>query len=152
MTESKTKIIITRKSEWKNRLRAYSVLIDGAVAGSISNGSSEEYAVAPGEHKVQCKLSWYSSEETSISLKQDEIMYLKVCGSAKLYWPLYFLLLAAVLASFIYKGHEADRPQWFREAQLVLIAPFILYSLFYLSVGRKKYFTIKEDLDNVFAK
>jgi hypothetical protein len=150
--ENKTKIILTRKSAWLNRLRPIRILIDRAEAGSISNGSSEEFVVDPGIHKIQCQLSWYQSREFDVDIKPDQIIYLKVRNAAKLYWPLYFLLLAAIFASFIYKGHQSDRPEWLLPAQILLMLPFILYVLYYISIGRKKYFAIEEDMDNVFAK
>ena len=45
--ENKTKIIITRSAEWMNRLRPYTILIDGVQAGFVKNGSSEEFTISP---------------------------------------------------------------------------------------------------------
>jgi len=62
------------------------------------------------------------------------------------------LLLGGVFVSFLYRGRQAEKPEWLLWAQIFMIFPFALYSLYFLSLGRKKYFTITEDLDNVFAK
>ena len=135
-----------------NRLRSYKIFIDGAEAGSVSNGSSEELIVAPGDHKIQCRLSWYYSPQFDVSSRQDEIIYLRTRSSLRLYWPLYFLLIAGLLIGFFLKKSFTDyRPVWLIWAQFATILPFVLYMLYYLTLGRKNYLMIEEDKENVFA-
>ena len=152
MPENKTKIIITRPSQWLNRARPIKILIDGTEGGFVSNGSSEEFIIGPGTHKLQCKMTWYYSPETDINIKEDEIIYLKTKSTAQFYWPLYFLLLIGVYISFTNKGPKATRPEWLLWVELLTIFPFVLYTLYYLTLGRKKYFKLEEDVNNVFAK
>jgi hypothetical protein len=55
-------IRVTRApGEWRDRLRAYDVLIDGARAGAVRPGQTVDFAVAPGEHGVQLTVDWCSS-------------------------------------------------------------------------------------------
>src|SRR5580698_7054159 len=103
--ENKTKIIITRSSEWMNRLRSYTILIDKIDAGSVKNGSSEEFIVAVGEHKVQCKLSWFYSPEFNINLKQDEVAYLRVKNALRFYLPLVLLFVVGLLFNLYYRDN-----------------------------------------------
>jgi hypothetical protein len=150
--ESKTKIILTRSSEWMNRLRVYRVFIDGMEIGSVKNGSSEEFAVMPGAHKIQCKQTFYSSPEFDINLRQDEILYLRTRTAARLYWPLYFLLIAGIFIGFIIKNmSQGNRPDWLLWVQIATILPFVVYMLYYFTLGRKKFLMIEEDKENVFA-
>ena len=151
MAENKTKIIITRNSQWAYRLRSYKVLIDGIEAGWIKNGSSEEFIVTPGRHKVRCSMNWLYSTEFTVNLIEDEIAYLRVKNAASLYWPLYFLLIAAILLNVIY-NNPLVRPHWVRTAQLIAVIPFLLYALYFNTIGRKRFFALEEDPGNVFAK
>jgi len=150
--ENKTKIIITRPSEWVNRLRPIRIFIDGKETISVKNGSSEELVVAPGNHHIYGRLSFFYSEHFGINIKQDEIIYLRVRSSLRLYWPLYFLLIAGIVIGLLLKNSMPDkRPAWILWVQLATILPFILYMLYYLTLGRKKYLVIEDDKDNVFA-
>ncbi len=147
--ENKTKIILTRRSEWLNRTRSYKVFIDGAEAGSIRNGTSEEYPVEPGSHRIQCRIAWYSSPELVIDLSQNEIQYILVRNGMKYYWLLFILLASGVFINLISSGQQ--RPQWSYILRTVLILPALLYLLYYLTIGRKQYLIVEEDRDNVFA-
>ncbi len=102
MPENKTKIIITRSAEWMNRLRSYKVFIDGAEAGAVKNNSSEEVVVAPGEHKIQCKMSWFSSPEFNVNIKQDEIVYLRTKNALRFYLPLLLVFVIGTVINYYY--------------------------------------------------
>ena len=152
MAENKTKIIITRKAEWMNRLRPYKVFIDAAEAGAVKNNSSEEFIVAPGAHKVQCKMSWLSSREFNVNLKQDEIVYLKAKNALRFYLPLMLLFVIGVAIRYYYKENLMSRPTWVHYVQLFTLWPFVIYVFYYYSLGRKNYFLLDDDKENVFAK
>jgi hypothetical protein len=148
--ENKTKIIITRSSEWMNRLRSYTIFIDGMPAGFVKNGSSEEFIVTPGVHKLQAKLGFFYSKEFSANVGVDQIVYLKTKSALRFYWPLYILLLAGVLLNLLNKN--ADKTVWIAPVEWICISPFILYFLYYLTAGRKKYLLLDDDKDNIFSK
>jgi hypothetical protein len=150
--ENKTKVIIARPSEWVNRLRPIRIFIDGTEAASLKNGSSEEIAVSPGSHKIYGRLSWFYSTEFEVDIKQNEVVYLRTRSSLRLYWPLYFLLIAGILFTYVLKKNSPDyRPVWLIWIEFASILPFVLYMFYYLTLGRKKYLVIEEDKDNVFA-
>ncbi|HVM89551.1 MAG TPA: hypothetical protein VMT76_15290 [Puia sp.] len=144
--------MLTRKSEWMNRLRSYKVIIDGQEAGFIKNDSSEEFIVEPGYRKVQCKLNWLSSPEFDVTLKQNEIVYLAVKSSARFYMPLTALFVAGLAFTYFYKQNTGLRPVWLWWLQIITLAPYFLYALYYVTIGRKEYFKVEEDMDNVFSK
>jgi hypothetical protein len=149
--ESKTKIIMTRKGEWMNRARAYNVLIDEQKTGIVKNDSSEEYAVAPGAHTVRCGLMWYSSPSITVNLKEGEIAYLRVKNGMKYYLPLFILMVVGVLLNLVWSGRPAERPDWVIYVQLGLLLPALLYIMYFITLGRKKYLVIEQDKDNFFA-
>jgi hypothetical protein len=149
--ETKTRIILRRPNEWLNRGRSYKVLLDGAEVGSIRSGATEEFTITEGKHQLQCKMSWYSSAELLVELRQGQVEYLIVRSGMKYYWPLFFLLLVGISINLFYLGQPGTKPIWASLIQLMMILPALLYMLFYLSVGRKQYIVVEEDKDNVFA-
>ena len=150
--ENRTKIILTRKSEWMNRSRPYHVLIDGMDAGSIANGSTQEFMVSPGSHTVQCKMAWYCSPLFQVDLKMEEIEYLRVRAGMKYYWPLFFILLVGISINLFYTHDSGEKPLSLIMLQLVCILPSLLYMLYYLTLGKQKYLVIEEDRENAFSK
>lgn len=148
--DSKTKIILSRSSEWVNRFRSYKVLINGSEAGSLKNGGSEEFSVEPGSVSIQCKVDWYSSRPFTINVQEGETAYLRVRTGMKLYWIFFAAIIAGVFLVFYYKG-KPDKPEWVSPLSLVLLIPGLLYSLYYTTLGRKDYLKIQKDSKNIFA-
>jgi len=151
MMSNKTKIILTRHSAWMNRLRSYTVYIDNREAGSIRNGSSEEFSIAPGAHQVQCKMAWYSSQPFTVNVDENKIEYLVVKSGIKYYWLMFVLLLTGLLINAFHQSRGEERPMWIFVLQFALILPALCYMLYYLTVGRKNYLLIEEDKENIFS-
>jgi hypothetical protein len=64
---------VHRASEsWRDRLRAYALVIDGAVVAEVKRGESATVAVTPGEHTIWMKLDWCRSRICRIELSQSE--------------------------------------------------------------------------------
>ncbi len=148
--ETKTRIILARPADWRNRFKSYSVLINGSVAGSVKNGSAEEFSVQPGNNSIQCDMGWYKSKPYMVELKEGETAYLRVSFSMKLFWPLYIALLAGVILLF-YFNNKQEKPVWIVPVAWAIIAPGFLYNLYYSTFGRKQYLVIGKDTKNVFA-
>src|ERR1700759_3799303 len=108
--ETKTKIILTRRSEWLNRLRSYKIFIDDSEAGIIKNGDSEEFAITPGVHSIQCKIAWYSSPVFTIDIVKGANEYLLVRNGIKYYWITIVLLFTGVIINLIYTSTHRERP------------------------------------------
>lgn len=150
--EQKSKIILRRKAEWLNRLRGYRVFIDGKEINRIKSGSSEEYPVEPGVHKIQCKLDWCSSREFDVEIKQGETSYLLVQSGMKFFWIFYILLITALVYNFYFSFSHSEKPSYYRILTWVLILPAFLYLLYYLIFARRDYLLITKDAKNIFAQ
>jgi hypothetical protein len=60
---------VTRKhSRWRDRGRAYRVLIDGLEVGKLRHGRSEEFDVRPGKHGIRLKIDWMGSDELPVNV------------------------------------------------------------------------------------
>jgi hypothetical protein len=51
-------IQLERSTAYTDKLRAYKVTVDGTEVGTIKQGTTESFPVAPGSHDVQLKLDW----------------------------------------------------------------------------------------------
>jgi hypothetical protein len=149
--ENTNKIIVSRPNQWLNRTRIVKVFIDDKEAGSVKNGSSEEFAIGSGQHIVQCKMDWQSSPVMIVNLNQHEIEYLIVKNAMKYYWPLFLLMLIGVGINLFYLRYQTQRPLGASLLQLALILPALIYLLYYITIGRKKYLILEADQENIFA-
>ena len=148
--EAKTKILLTRPSNWIYRMRPYKVFINDKEVSKIKNGAAEEFPVEAGSITVQCKVDWYSSRPFTVNLKEGEVAYLRVRSGMKLYWPM--LIAVAIGAALIFSGmKKTNRPDWILPVALVLVIPGLLYSLYYMTIGRKDTLVVEKDAKNVFA-
>lgn len=144
------KIIINRKSEWRNRAFGFRVLIDGKEVGTIANGGSGEYPIEPGVHKLQCKIDWGSSPELELTLAEGETRFVQVGSGMKYYRALTILMIPVLLSGPVIKYLNLSVPENFTYLQLTILVPFLLYFIYYLSIGRGRYLLLKEDTNNVF--
>jgi hypothetical protein len=65
------KLIITRQSAWSDRLRSYSISIDGVQSGQINNDARVELEVPEGNHRVQLSVDGYKSPVLEVSVSGD---------------------------------------------------------------------------------
>jgi len=54
-----------QRTRWADRLRAYTVELDGEVVGTVGNGESKQFDVRPGVHEMQLRLDWGLSLDLS---------------------------------------------------------------------------------------
>jgi len=63
-------IEIQRKAvPWRDRVRAYRVLIDGEAVGKIGDGDTAEFEVSPGRHTVRLGIAWTGSPEVVVDVQ-----------------------------------------------------------------------------------
>jgi len=57
-----TNLIVVRDSGYADRLRAYRILLDGIVIGTIKNGETKTFPIVPGSHSLSLKIDWCGSK------------------------------------------------------------------------------------------
>jgi len=145
-----TKIILNRKNELMSRTRPIKVFIDNVERGTVANGSSAELPVEPGMHTIQCKISRFGSAELNLLVNEGETKFLRVRSGMKYYFFLYILLLLALVSKFLLRMADIPKPEYLDWLQVVLVFPFILYFLYYVTIGKNKYLLLEEDKENIF--
>ena len=146
-----TKIVVNRKSELVNRMRPIQVFIDNIEVGHVANGSSEEFNVSPGIHEMKCKVNWFSSQILTVSITEGETKFLKVRSGLRYYAVLYILLILSLVAGLLLRLANIPKPDLLELCQAIGVAPFILYILYFFTLGRKKYLILEDDKENLFS-
>ena len=87
---SKGSITVTRAASYGDKLRNYTVVIDGEVAGHIGNGESIRFPVSVGDHELFLRIAWCRSQALLIHVRPEAEVRL-VCEPAAnaatvLYW------------------------------------------------------------------
>ena len=151
MSEVFGKIVLERKSQWLNRLRGYKVIISGTVQGTIGNGKTEEFELPAGENTISCKVGWCGSNPLVVKVNPGEKLFLKVSSGMKYFWAVYILVLLMLIARFFIR----TMPELGAQLNIISICVFLpaaFYYLYYITIGRKGYLKIEEDVHNIFAK
>ncbi len=151
MSEVFGHIILERKSQFLNRLKNYRVIINGTEQGRIGNGKTEEYEVPAGENTITCKVNWCSSNDYIVNVQPGKKAFLKVGSGIKYFWPVYIVLLITIIARFFMRT-DTELRQKFNLISIFVLIPVVCYFLYYITISRRAYLKIEDDVDNIFAK
>lgn len=131
------KLIVKRANEYMNRARKIALYIDGNKAGVIGNNKTEEFEIPEGTHTLKAKIDWLGSRDFQFSVAAGETKYVKLSGipyanPILLIWAILFILNLMMSYSF---GKNYG---------LYLAIPVFIILLYYFTIGRNDYLTIKE--------
>ena len=129
-------IKVQRTTQFLNRASKFQFYINGQFVWSTYFNSPDSIEVEPGFHTVMAKSLWISSPELSFEISEDETKTFEV-GVFKLMKYAYFLIALMMVMPFIQAGA-------FSKYYPYLLIPTIFIILYYTTLGRKEYFTIKE--------
>ena len=134
-----SKLIIKRTSEWINLARKFGIYIDDKKIGTISHGETKEFEINPGEHKIKAKIDWCGSQKLEFNIADNEIKEMEIGGfkNGKTIMPVGFVVMGLLfLITYFLKI----------ESKFFILLAFLvfLYPLYYTTIGRNKYLTIRE--------
>ena len=131
------KLIIKRANEYGNAARKYGVYIDDQKAGTISNNDTESYDLAAGTHTLYAKIDWCYSQVLTVTLSEGETKYVRLSGIP--YANLVILIYIIIVALSVLLAYYTDI-----DFILFTVPTFPLITLYYLTLGRRRYLTLKE--------
>ena len=131
------KLIIKRANEYGNAARKYGVYIDDQKAGTISNNDTESYDLAAGSHTLYAKIDWCYSQVLTVTLSEGETKYVRLSGIP--YANLVILIYIIIVALSVLLAYYTDI-----DFVLFTVPTFPLITLYYLTLGRRRYLTLKE--------
>jgi hypothetical protein len=67
-----SKIVISTVNEWNNKLRDYSIYVDGQKIGTVGNGDIKTFDIADGHHSIKAKIDWCGSRQIDFSISGEE--------------------------------------------------------------------------------
>ncbi|KKB71632.1 MULTISPECIES: hypothetical protein [Bacillus] len=102
-----TYIEVNRTSQYINKMRRFSVLIDGVEAGKIKDGERLRIDLQPGEHDIQVKINWCTSQTLRFILDEGEVLKFR-CGSPVRGWKMFFTLFYVLAAPEKYSFIEQE--------------------------------------------
>jgi hypothetical protein len=65
---------IVRDSGYADRLRAYTVVLDGQEAGKVGNGETVELPISAGQHSLSLKIDWCGSNTIAFTALEDDVI------------------------------------------------------------------------------
>ncbi len=74
--------VIRRKAIWRDRLRAYAVMVDGVKVGEVSSGAGVTVPLAAGQHEVRMKIDWCGSPPVWIDGADDASLVCDAGGNS----------------------------------------------------------------------
>ena len=131
-------IIINRTSEYLNRLRNCDVYIDGKKVDTISNGETKKFNISAGQHSILTKIDWCSSQTLLVDINDNETKSFKVGGFKNGNWLIPAALVIPILSSIASRLFDFNY-------LFYLIIPIFLLMVYYMTLGRRQYLTLKEN-------
>ncbi len=131
------KVIIKRANEYQNAARKYGLYIDNQKAGTISNNDTESYDLVPGAHTIYAKIDWCYSQVLTLTLREGETKYVRLSGIPHANYAILLYIIIVALSALL---------AYFTAIDIILytVPTYPLVTLYYLTLGRRKYLTIKE--------
>ena len=137
-----TKLIITRTSEWNNKARKFGLYLNDKKIGTIEDGEKKEFEIEPGVYKINGKIDWCKSQKIEFNITENESKEIEISGFkyGNIIMPIGLgIMLLFFLIKFLFKIESNF---------LILLGGIgFLYPLYYMTIGKNKYLTIREKID-----
>jgi hypothetical protein len=76
-----SKLKIQRNSRYADKIRDYSIILDGKTIGRISDGDTKILDIKPGAHTLRLTISWCRSNRIRFDARSDETIAFKCANS-----------------------------------------------------------------------
>ncbi len=96
-------IIISRKSRYQDKFRAYKVFVDNKEYCEIKDGEVKQIELKDGIHKIYCKIDWCQSETIIVETSNGKDTKIVVSSFADKFWkiPLGILYVTVFMSKYI---------------------------------------------------
>ena len=100
-------ITVRRTTSYADHLRAYKIVVDGALVGTVQAGQSVTLPITPGKHSLRLRIDWCASEEIPFEAQPEEPIIFE-CGSSLANWRVFMM--------FFYVLFRPRKYLWLRRA------------------------------------
>lgn len=134
-----TKLTITRTSEWNNKGREIGVYIDSKKMGTISNGETKDFDIDAGSHQINAKIDWCKSPVIDFQAVENQTTEIKIGGYK--YAGLIRIIAVVFALMYVIALYVFNQKLSF----LILVVGIgLIYPLYYLTIGKNRFLTIRE--------
>ena len=81
-------LVITRRSSFYDKLRSYTIYVNGEKCAKIGNNSKTEIDLPVGEYEIYLSIDWCKSNKLSINIEENQNIYLECYPRKKGKFPL----------------------------------------------------------------
>lgn len=78
-----TSIQISRDSGYADRLRNYTIVLDGQKIGKLGDGETSRLAVTPGQHELAVRIDWCGSNSLRFTVRDGETATFRVSSNLR---------------------------------------------------------------------
>ena len=118
-------------------MRDFRLFIDGKKVGTIGNAQTKEFDIPTGKHSIIAKIDWCRSPELTFETSDEDSKKFLVGGLKSWRWVTGLGSIFIVLSLLL-----KDKVSHYIVAIFFLF--LLIYILYYLTIGSKKYLTIRE--------
>ncbi|MBE8715942.1 hypothetical protein C4F51_01905 [Cellvibrio sp. KB43] len=87
-----SRLVVRRtKALWQDRVRDYTIFVDGNEVGRIGNDTKAIIQVEPGAHTVCLKIDWCHSPEVKVLISPGETVHLECGPNANPFLVLFYI-------------------------------------------------------------
>ena len=139
------KLIITRSSEFNNMTRKFRIYLNGKKIGTILSGKTEEFDIPDGKHNLCAKIDWCGSQDFPITIRNDETKAITVSGFKH---RGVLVIITPFVIIFLILFRDFIKSNSYLKFPIIILASYVVLVLtYYLTIGRKKYLEIKENVE-----
>jgi hypothetical protein len=134
------KINIISKREGMMSRYDMKVYLDGKIMGYLPLGTSKEFDVPVGEHKLKAKMGFYRSKECSFTMFNKDLRTFTVSINKSFVVPILILISVAVIL-------QISTEESFKQNDLyagICSALVVLVLAYFLFIGRNTFLKVKE--------
>lgn len=133
------KLIVTRTSEWNNKVRKFGIYLNNKKIGVINDGEKKEFEIESGVYKISGKIDWCKSQEIEFEINKNESKEIEISGYKYGHLALR-ISIAIMLIYFLAKNLFHLDLQFL----ISIVAIGFLYPMYFITVGKNNYLRLRE--------
>lgn len=101
-------IKLHRENQFADKIRSYQIFVDEIQIGEIKSGSTKEFYVVEGTHKISLKIDWCGSGEIEFSIANEETIEFECGNNTHLFLAFFYVLFARNKYLWLRKRQKFD--------------------------------------------
>ncbi len=137
-------VSVSRKNEPQLMYRRIEIFLNGKSVGYFPEGKNKEFDLPAGQHKMKAKTRWFGSREMDFTVFNKEKKSIEISTNTLV---VKILAVSALIDCFLFiltRGDYSNDNRIIFWIKTVGGCTFALLALYYFTIGRNSYLSIKE--------